>query len=1030
MAWAELCCQSAFSLLHGASLPEDLVATAEAAGVQHLAITDRDGVYGLPRAYRAARDSALHLICGVSLTVEGHGGVVALAENARGWSRLCRWLTDGHHRRPKGRASLPISAIAEGGAGVTLLLRPGWTATAADPLRQAFGDRLGVLAFKGLSPADVGRIKAAVQLGRALDSPVVASNDVLYHEPHRRRIADVLTCIRRGCTLYEAGRALGANAERHLLTEAEVRTRFIDVPGAVDNAVRIAERCTFTLDELSYNYPREVVPDGHTAMSWLRQLTEEGLVDRYGDTVPDSVRAQVTYELDLVERMNFPSYFLTVNDIVRFARSRGILCQGRGSAANSAVCYALGITAVDPSRATLLFERFISEERGEPPDIDVDFEHERREEVLQYVYERYGRERAALVNEVISYRGRSAVREVGKVLGLSLDQVGRLAKANDRWSAGSEAAVEDLVEEAGLDPADPGVRRTLELAEELEGMPRHLSIHVGGFVIAADNLVDLVPVEPATMVDRTVVQWDKDDIEALGFVKVDCLGLGMLTAIRKCFEFIDQHWDRSLTLATVPAEDPAVYDMFCAADTVGVFQIESRAQMSMLPRLRPRCFYDLVIEVAIVRPGPIQGGMVHPYLRRRRGDEPITYAHPALKPVLERTLGVPLFQEQVMKMAVEVGGFTPGQADGLRRAMAAWRKKGNLDGLGRKLVQGMRERGITEAFAEQIFSQIQGFGEYGFPESHAASFALLVYVSGWLKRWYPGAFAASLINSHPMGFYSPRALLADAQRHGVEVRPVCVVRSEWDCTLEAVEGDEGPARADREMAVRCGLRLIKGLGDEQGEAICTARAEGAFRDVPDFARRTGLDRGALEALAEADAFSALGVNRRHAAWILQGLWTDLPLFAGLARREPVPQLPVESAVESIEASYRRVGLSVDTHPMQLLRPQLDGIDSLDQLDAVSNGRAVRIAGLVANRQRPGTAKGVVFMTLEDETAMVNLIVWPKTWARYRRLARNAALIGVDGKLQRQDEAMSVLVERFWAIPEDALGIANCSRDFQ
>ena len=622
MAWAELCCQSAYSLLQGASLPEDLVATAAALGVEHLAITDRDGVYGLPKAYREARDTGLHLISGATLTIEGHGAVVALAEDLSGWSLICRWLTTAHHRRPKGRASLPAEALLEEHGNVTLLLRPGWTLDAAQDLREAFGERLGVLLFRRLAPTDARATQEALALARGLDVPVVASNDVLYHDRLRRRAADVLTCIRRGCTLEEAGRQLSANTERHLLSEGEARTRFADLPEAIDAALAIAERCTFSLSELAYRYPREVVPEGYSAMSWLRRLTEEGLVDRYGEDVPPTVRQQCEHELGLIEKMDFPSYFLTVHDVVRFARSQGILCQGRGSAANSAVCYAIGITAVDPARSSLLFERFISEERGEPPDIDVDFEHERREEVLQYVYNRYGRDRAALVNEVIMYRGRSAIREVGKVMGLSLDQVGRLAKCTDRWSAGVDVDIEDLVEEAGLEPNDPTVRGTLELAEEIEGLPRHLSIHVGGFVIAADTLLDLVPVEPATMQDRTVVQWDKYDIEALGFVKVDCLALGMLTAIRKSFDFIRDHWGRVLSLATVPAEDPAVYDMFCAADTIGVFQIESRAQQSMLPRLRPRCFYDLVIEVAIVRPGPIQGGMVHPYLERRSGTRP------------------------------------------------------------------------------------------------------------------------------------------------------------------------------------------------------------------------------------------------------------------------------------------------------------------------------------------------------------------------------------------------------------------------
>lgn len=1011
-------------------MPDDLVETAAAAGLQHLAITDRDGVYGLPRAHKVASQLDLHLICGVTLTLDQRPSVVLLAQDMSGWSRLCRWLTDAHHRREKGRAALPVEALLGDTRGLTCLLRPGWSADSADPLREAFGERLGVLLFRRLAPGDATATRAALELGAALDSPLVASNDVLYHERHRRRVADVLTCIRRGCTVHEAGRWLPGNAERHLLTEAEVRARFADLPGAVSSSLSIAERCTFSLSELAYRYPREVVPEGYTAMSWLRQLTAEGLAERYPQGVSLDVRNQCDHELDLVERLDFPSYFLTVNDIVRFARSEGILCQGRGSAANSAVCYALGITAVDPSRTTLLFERFISEERGEPPDIDVDFEHERREEVLQYVYERYGRHRAALVNEVIAYRGRSAIREVGKVFGLSLDQVDRLAKSMDRWSAGEGAHSEELVAEAGLDPSDPGVRRTLELAEELRGLPRHLSIHVGGFVIAADLLTDLVPVEPATMKDRTVVQWDKYDVEGLGFVKVDCLALGMLTAIRKSFDLIRVFWGRSLTLATVPPEDPAVYDMFCEADTVGVFQIESRAQQSMLPRLRPRCFYDLVIEVAIVRPGPIQGGMVHPYLRRRRGEEPVTYAHPDLVPVLERTLGVPLFQEQVMKMAVEVGGFTAGEADALRRAMGAWRKTGSLAGFGKKLVAGMRERGISEEFALQIFEQIKGFGEYGFPESHSASFALLVYVSGWLKCHHPEAFVAALINSQPMGFYSPRALLADAQRHGVEVRPVCVSASAWDCTLEPTLGDDGVPAEGREAAVRCGLRLVKGLGEEQATQLVDARAQGPFLDLPDLARRSRLDRGSLEALAEADAFRTLGVDRRQAAWVLQGLWTGLPLFAGLARDEPTPPLPRESAVERIEAAYRRVGLDVDTHPMQLLRPQLDDIPALIDIAGLPTDSHVRIAGLIANRQRPGTASGVVFMTLEDETALVNLVVWPKTWTAFRKLARSATLIGVDGKLQRQDEALSVLVERFWPIPDNALGIPSQSRDFR
>jgi error-prone DNA polymerase len=1023
MAWVELVSQSAFSLLHGASTPEDLVETAAAAGLAGLGVVDRDGVYGLPRAHKAARAAGLKLLCGATLTLSDRPAIVILAKDLRGWSSLCRTLTVARRARDKGFAASSVEALREGAGGWIALLRPGWTEAQARPLRDAFGDDLGVLLARSLRPGDADATRAAVGLARALHAPVVATNDVLYHARDRRRVADVLTCIRRGCTLDAAGRQLGANAERHLLTEREIRARFADLPEAVDAACALAERCTFSLAELAYRYPREVVPDGHDPMSWLRVVTARGLQERFPGDAPASVVEQCERELALIEKLDYPSYFLTVHDIVAFARSRGILCQGRGSAANSAVCYALGITAVDPSRSRLLFERFLSEERGEPPDIDVDFEHERREEVLQYVYERYGRDRAALVDEVISWRLRSAVRDVGKVFGLSLDQVDRLARATDRWSAGEGADPRALVAESGLDPDDHAVATTLDVAAEIGRLPRHLSIHVGGFVIARDRLTDLVPVEPAAMDDRSVIQWDKDDIDIVGFVKVDCLALGMLTAIRRTFELVRGFGGPALTLATIPPEDPAVYDMFCEADTVGVFQIESRAQMSMLPRLRPRCFYDLVVEVAIVRPGPIQGGMVHPYLRRRCGDEPVTYAHPALRPVLERTLGVPLFQEQVMQMAVDVGGFTPGEADELRRAMASWRKKGSMDAMAHRLVRGMEANGIPRAFAERIFQQIQGFGEYGFPESHAASFALLVYVSGWLKRHHPAAFAAALVNSQPMGFYSPRALLQDAQRHGVPVRPVCVVASAWDCTLE-------PSDADPTVpAIRCGLRLIRGLSESDAGRIVAARADAPFRDLADLARRTALDRGALEALAEADAFAAFGVDRRRAAWILQGLWTDLPLFAGLARAEPAPPLPAETPAEAIEAAYRRVGLAVDAHPMQLVRANRPELPPLGRLITAEAGERVRIAGLVTNRQRPGTSKGVVFMTLEDETGLVNLVVWPSIWAEHRKLARGAVLLGVDGVVQREGRALSVRVEAFWEVTEEDLHLPACSRDF-
>jgi len=1023
MAYAELMSRSCFSLLDGASQPHELVEAAAEGGVGHLALADRDCIYGLVQAQKAASDTGVHLISGATVTVTGRPPVVLLAENRTGWKNLCRLLTvarggDLVGREPgdpwpkrKGRASVDARKLAGYAEGLTCILRYGWSGEWAEILKDAFGDHLAVALCRNLTPADRKRVRWAMEASRSLSCPMVASNDALFHRPDRKRIADVLTCIRRKTTLNAAGRALVANGERHILSDSHFRNRYADFRESIRAGIDIAERCTFSLDELRYSYPREVVPDGHSPMSWLRELTDKGLDWRYPDGIPQSILDQVAYELDLVEEMNFPSYFLTVHDIVRFARDRDILCQGRGSAANSAVCYALGITAVDPSRSTLLFERFISKERGEPPDIDVDFEHERREEVIQYIYERYGRHRAALVNEFICYRGRSAIRDVGKVFGLSLDQVDRLAKSMDRWSAGTDAKPTDLVREAGLDPESREILSTLEIASQISGYPRHVSIHVGGFVIAADELIDLVPVEPATMEDRTVIQWDKYDVDALNFVKVDVLGLGMLTAIRKSFELVKGFSGLDLTLATVPAEDPAVYDMFCRAETVGVFQIESRAQMSMLPRLKPRCFYDLVIEVAIVRPGPIQGGMVHPYLRRRNGEEPVTYAHPDIKPILERTMGVPLFQEQVMAMAIAVGGFSPGAADRLRRAMGAWRKRGNLREIGERLVEGMVKRGIDREYARAIFKQILGFGEYGFPESHAASFALLVYVSGWLKCHHAAAFAAALVNSQPMGFYSPRALMAEVQRTGVEIRPVCVTRSSWGCTLE--EDDRG------EAAIRLGLRLVQGFGEEHAEDVIGARYERPFASLADFARRTGLDKGRLQKLAEANAFKILGVDRRQAAWELQGLWTDLPLFAGLGRREPVADLPAEGPVEALQADYRSVGLSVDTHPIQLIRDQLDqmGVLPMGDLTKRPSGVRVRIAGLVSSRQRPGTASGVVFMTFEDETGMGNLVIWPRTWQKFRRLARHSSLLGANGTLQRQGDAVSVLVETFWEVPD-------------
>ncbi len=1064
--YAELFCRSYFSFLEGASSPEELVTAAVAQGLTALAVTDRDGVYGLVQAHRAAREHGLKLVMGALLTLRDHPSLVLLVRDRAGWANLCRLLTIGRHDQPKGLAMHGLSDVLAHAGGLTALLHGPWTISQVSSLREAFGPRLALAVSCSQRPGDAAHIATAMRLSRWSGVPLVAVGDVQLHHPDRKRLLDVITCIRRRTTLDAAGRALPPNAARVLRSPAQIHALFQaagqaiggDAPGRLADAVHVstalAAEHTFSLAQLDYRYPREVVPVGHSPMTWLRSLVRGGLVDRYPGGVPVKVQDQVDHELGIIDELGFAAYFLTVHDAVRFARERGILCQGRGSAANSAVCFALGITAVDPSRSTLLFERFISAERGEPPDIDVDFEHERREELIQYLYDKYGRHRAAMVNEVIAYRRRSAVRDVGKVLGLGLDQIDAMARQADYW--GREAITDQQLRDAGLEPGDSRVRLTVELSGELRGFPRHVGIHVGGFVLTDDDLTSRVPVEPASMQDRTVIQWDKDDIDDVGFVKVDLLSLGMLTAIRKAFELVAGFapdgpiphdpsdarqfttpsgptgqptghpvppWGRRWTLASVPAEDPAVYDMICRADTVGVFQIESRAQMSMLPRLRPRCFYDLVIEVAIVRPGPIQGGMVHPYLKRRQGLEPVQFPHPALEPILARTLGVPIFQEQVMAMAMAVAGFSAGQADRLRRSMAAWRRKGTLGPIAEEFRRGLEANGITGEYADRMVQQIHGFGEYGFPESHAASFALLVYVSAWLKLHYPAAFCAALINSQPMGFYSPRALVADAQRHGVEVRPVDVTRSGWDCSLEP-SGDP-PAVP----ALRLGLRLVKGFGKPHAEQLERARAERPFAVLGDLAARSQLPRAALETLARADAFDALGLSRRQALWAVAGLW-DAPLFAGLTRQAPPPSLPAPSPREQLESDYAAVGLSVHQHPIGLVRARLQrqGVCSVVQLAEVDAGCVVRVAGLISCRQRPGTASGVVFLTLEDETGQLNVVIWPKLYQRQRRVVRTATLVQVRGKLQRENEAIS-LVAYDIAELEQAPEVSPRSRDF-
>jgi error-prone DNA polymerase len=1049
--FAELACQTAFSFHEGASMPEELVPRAKELGLSALGVADRDGVYGMVRAWKKAKDTELPLLHGAMLSIVdprvGHltggadakgpdrGGTLELivyAQDHAGWSSMCELLSLSRHGQPKGSGLLHLEQVLEHPQGLVGVLDARWPTEQAAQVADVLSACV-VQTQRLHQPQDKMWERRAVALSTAIQRPMVATNRVLLHAASRRPLQDVLTCIRNRMPLHQAGRRLLPNDQRRLRSPDEMAQRFADQPQWLANTIPLAEMCAFRLDQLHYEYPQEVVPDGWTAIGWLRHLVSKGLVWRFPDGPADRIKAQANYELQLIEEMNFPAYFLTVYDAVRFARERGILCQGRGSAANSVVCFALGITAVDPSRQRVLFERFLSKERGEPPDIDVDFEHERREEVLQYLYDKYGRHRAAMVNEIISYRSRSSIRDVGKVLGLSLDQVTRLAKTLD-WR--DKELLAERVKEAGLDPGDVRVTQLFELVEQIQGFPRHLSIHTGGFVISEQSLRARCPIEPAAMDKRTVIQWDKDDIDAVGFVKVDCLSLGMLTAIRKCFELVEHHHGHALTLATLPSEDPFVYDMICRADTMGVFQIESRAQMSMLPRLRPRCFYDLVIEVSIVRPGPIQGGMVHPYLARRSGAEPVTYAHPDLEPILARTLGVPIFQEQVMEMAMVVGGFSAGEADELRRAMGAWRKRGGLAELVELLRSNMVERGLEPGYAEQVSKQIIGFGEYGFPESHAASFALLIYVSSYLKAYFPAAFCASLLNSQPMGFYSARSLLSGARDHGVPIRPVRVEHSNWDNTLETLEGVDPlgggcQGAVAGGVALRVGLRQISGLGEPAARSIERAREAGPFITIADFARRTKLGKRSLLALAQAQAFEGLGISRRQACWEVEGLWSsDTPLFAGVQLGDGETALPVAQPYEEVQQDFLAMGFSLERHPLGLARSWLDKkrVTRIVDLADFDAGDLVRIAGIVVNRQRPSTAKGVTFMTLEDETGMANLVVWPKLFEKQRALVRGQALIMVQGRLQRESDAASILAERFEALPLGA--IKSKSRDFR
>ncbi|MCC1481077.1 error-prone DNA polymerase [Roseibaca sp. Y0-43] len=1047
-AYAELCVTTNFSFLRGASHPEELVTRAAELGLHAIAITDRNSVAGVVRAHAALKELARLRAEGVAqaagvraqrqtdpssrqttapdatpLALSGHplprlipGARLVLTDSATewlalptdlpAWSRLTRLLTLGKRRAPKGQCHLARADLYAGCHGMILIALP------PDPLQKPLPDDLRAMlrhfpgqCYLGATPRydgrDPARLAHMAAWAQTTGLPMVALGDVLMHAAARRPLADVLTCLRLGLTIDTIGQHRLPHAEHRLKSGAEMARMFTAHPAALRRTVQIADACAFGLDALRYQYPDEA-QNGEPAQARLERLAGEGLRKRYPAGAPAKIVERVEKELRLIADLDYAPYFLTVHDIVDFARSRGILCQGRGSAANSVVCYLLGVTEVPPESITLIFERFISKERGEPPDIDVDFEHERREEVIQWIYDRYGRDRAGLTATVIHFRTRAAIREVGKVMGLSADVIGRLSGQLWGWSASPPGP--DRLREAGLDPDDRRIGQALALISEIIGFPRHLSQHVGGFVITKGRLDDLCPIENAAMEDRTIIEWDKDDIDTLGLLKVDVLALGMLTAIRKSFDLLAQHRGQRLDLATVPPEDPAVYDMLCRADAIGVFQVESRAQLNFLPRMRPRAFYDLVCEVAIVRPGPIQGGMVHPFINRRQGREAVEDLGPAMMEVLGHTYGVPLFQEQAMQIAVVAAGFTPAEADRLRRALATFKRMGTIGGFQDRFITGMLSRGYDPDFAARCFAQIEGFGSYGFPESHAASFARLVYISAWLKCHHPAVFTCALLNSQPMGFYAPAQLVRDAREHGVEIRPVSINHSDWDCTLEM--------RTDGALALRLGFRQIKGVGQEDADWIVAARSNG-YPDIDSLWRRAGVPPDTLERLAEGDAFTTIGLSRRTALWQVRALRAPapLPLFGpdGEGEQEPTVTLPDMSLGEAVVEDYLSLRLSLRAHPLELLRPRLPKTLPHDKLTQAT--RRVIIAGLVITRQRPGTASGVVFLTLEDETGCANVVVWKTMYDRFRRAVIGGRLLRVTGRVQRDGPVIHVIAEQ-------------------
>ena len=1011
-AYAELTVTSNYSFLEGASHPDELAGQAALLGHRAIAITDRNTLGGVVRAWVEARKAGMRLIVGCRLDFRDRPSMICLPTDKAAYHRLSRLLTLGKRRAPKGECWLDAADLPPHAEGQILIVLP---PDGADPAfveqlskdGQAFAGHCYLAGQHRYHGDDTERLAWLAAAAERAGTPLVATNDVLYHAPERRVLQDVLACVRLKCTIDQAGRRLEAHAERHLKPAAEMARLFRAYPDAIKRTIEIAERCRFDMKQLKYEYPDEEGLEGRTVAEELVFRVEQGVCERYPDGVPKLVRDQVDHELALIAELKYEPYFLTVHDIVRFARAQKppILCQGRGSAANSALCYCLAITEINPAEGNTLFERFLSRDRNEPPDIDVDFEHERREEVIQHIYRHYTRERAGLAATVICYRMRAALRDVGKVMGLSADAVAALNGTIWGWS--EQGLPEARVRELGLDPADKRLALTLMLANELTGFPRHLSQHVGGFVITKGPLGDLVPISNAAMVDRTVIEWDKDDLDALGILKIDVLALGMLTCIRKAFDLIEHHHGDRHTMASIPQGVSGVYDMICAADTIGVFQIESRAQMSMLPRLRPREFYDLVIEVAIVRPGPIQGDMVHPYLRRRDGKEEVTYPSEALRKVLEKTMGVPLFQEQAMRIAMVAAGFSAGEADELRRAMATFKQTGTIGNFRERMIEGMVARDYDRDFAERCFKQIEGFGNYGFPESHAASFALLVYVSSWIKWRHPEVFACALLNSQPMGFYAPAQIVRDARTHDVEVRAIDVNSSDWDSTLEA---------GDAVKPLRLGFRLIKGMAETEAKQLVAMRGAGPYRTPEDLARRAGLNAHSLDCLAKADAFRSMALDRRAALWAIKGIETDrLPLFAALegplVHEAPVA-LPAMKPGEHVVADYAATSLSLKRHPVAFLRDRLSarGILATEALGRTRDGRRVTVAGLVLVRQRPGTAKGTIFLTLEDETGIANIVVWAAQFERYRRIVMGGSLVAVQGRLQREGIVLHLVAE--------------------